>query len=170
LYLILNHLHVSSSFDGYNWRHAPHKSAFINNSIDWFSSKLCRIQGKISKQSQLSINLFLESLCTFDDIVTKSRDCVKVISRANLSSLWLTPMNEYNTSILSSLLKIASKISSHRSRIFTVERFVFNYKWQNIANTIVCILVYVHSVSYLTSSTSTILNSSTMNIVTFDYS
>jgi hypothetical protein len=125
----------------------------IDNGSRIRHSILCWIRGKIFKQNRLNINLFLKSLCKFDDIVTKPRDCVKVISQANLSSFWLTPMNEYNTSILSSLLKIASKISSHRATILTVEWFIFNYKWQNIANTIVCILVYVHSVSHLTSST-----------------
>ncbi len=84
----------------------------------------------MSKQNRSCIELILECLSLFNDIVSKSIDCVKLISRANLSSFWLTPMSEYNTSILWSLLKMVSNISSHRSRIFIVEWFMFNYKWQ----------------------------------------
>jgi len=129
---------------------------------------LCWIRGKISIQNRLSIDLVFEWLCSFDDILTKSIDYVKVMPRANLSSFSLTRMSEYNTSILLSLLKIASNNSSHRVRILTVKWFMFTYNlWMtNVADTV----SFIHmSMSYLTSSIATIVNRPMVNIVTFDH-
>jgi hypothetical protein len=82
------------------------------------------MRGNMCVQNRSSIALMPDSSTAFNHIVIKSTDRVKLISHATLSSFLLTPMSEYNTSKLSSFLKIVSKSSLGKSIMPTVELFM----------------------------------------------